>query len=78
MKRPDVKTIIGYLFILFGAIAPWVISTYELSLLGRFLALSILAMGDSYTAGNGAGAYYGPAGCWRSHRQFPNAVLIGA
>lgn len=28
--------------------------------------LSILAMGDSYTAGNGGGSYYGPKHCWRS------------
>ncbi len=26
----------------------------------------ILVMGDSYSAGNGAGSYSGPAGCWRS------------
>lgn len=29
-------------------------------------AFPILAMGDSYSAGNGAGSYSGPAGCWRS------------
>jgi lysophospholipase L1-like esterase/Mg-chelatase subunit ChlD len=32
--------------------------------------LSVLAMGDSYTAGNGAGAYYGAAGCWRSANNY--------
>ncbi len=29
-----------------------------------------LVLGDSYSAGNGAGEHYGPAGCWRSRAQF--------
>jgi GDSL-like Lipase/Acylhydrolase family len=33
-------------------------------------ALSILVMGDSYSAGNGAGDYYGPAGCRRSYKNY--------
>lgn len=32
--------------------------------------LSILVMGDSYSAGNGAGDYYGAKRCWRSHRNY--------
>ena len=32
--------------------------------------LSILVMGDSYSAGNGAGSYYGAAGCWRSSHNY--------
>lgn len=32
--------------------------------------LSILVMGDSYSAGNGAGAYYGAKGCRRSSRNY--------
>ena len=39
----------GAAAIVFGIAAPWIISTYELSLLGRFLALSILAMGIMLT-----------------------------
>src|ERR1700748_1119963 len=31
--------------ILIGALAPWIVSAYELNLLARFLALSILAVG---------------------------------
>src|ERR1700744_3593515 len=31
--------------VLFGVFAPWLISVYELNLLARFLALSILAVG---------------------------------
>jgi urea transport system permease protein len=68
MKRPDAKQIIGYLFILLGAIAPWLISDYELSLLGRFLALSILAMGIMLTWGEagilslGQGVFFGLGG----------------
>ena len=33
-------------------------------------ALSILVLGDSYPAGNGAGDYYGAKGCWRSHMNY--------
>jgi hypothetical protein len=33
-------------------------------------ALSILVLGDSYSAGNGAGDYYGAKGCWRSRRNY--------
>ncbi len=29
-------------------------------------AVSVVQLGDSYSAGNGAGAYYGPKGCYRS------------
>jgi lysophospholipase L1-like esterase len=32
--------------------------------------LSILVLGDSYSAGNGAGDYYGPDECRRSHRNY--------
>jgi lysophospholipase L1-like esterase len=34
---------------------------------GRF---SILVMGDSYSAGNGGGGYYGPKGCRRSRHNY--------
>lgn len=33
-------------------------------------ALSILVMGDSYSAGNGAGDYFGAKGCWRSPNNY--------
>ena len=32
--------------------------------------LSVLVMGDSYSAGNGAGSYFGPGGCYRSSRNY--------
>ena len=32
--------------------------------------LRILVMGDSYSAGNGAGHYAGPRGCWRSRDNY--------
>ncbi len=32
--------------------------------------LQMLVVGDSYSAGNGAGEYYGPAGCWRSEHNY--------
>jgi lysophospholipase L1-like esterase len=37
----------------------------------------ILAMGDSYSAGNGAGNYYGPAGCWRSPNNYADLYARG-
>jgi lysophospholipase L1-like esterase len=32
--------------------------------------LHVLVVGDSYSAGNGAGEYYGARGCYRSHRDY--------
>ena len=64
----DPKTVIGGLVLLFGATAPWIINPYELSLLGRFLALSILAMGIMLTWGEagilslGQGVFFGLGG----------------
>ncbi|MGP0049303.1 MAG: hypothetical protein ACLPZR_10730 [Solirubrobacteraceae bacterium] len=42
--------------------------------------LSILVMGDSYSAGNGAGNYYGQTGCRRSYNDYgwDYKTLIGA
>jgi urea transport system permease protein len=68
MKIPNVKTAIGAAAIVFSIAAPWIISTYELSLLGRFLALSILAMGIMLTWGEagilslGQGVFFGLGG----------------
>lgn len=62
------KHAIGAVVLLFGAAAPWLISGYELSLLGRFLALSILAMGIMLTWGEagilslGQGVFFGLGG----------------
>jgi lysophospholipase L1-like esterase len=39
--------------------------------------LPILAMGDSYSAGNGAGMYYGPVGCWRSPNNYADLYARG-
>jgi hypothetical protein len=36
--------------------------------------LSILVMGDSYSAGNGAGEYLGQPGCFRSARNYARRV----
>jgi urea transport system permease protein len=46
MTMPFAVARFAWLFpLLLALLAPWLISAYELSLLGRFLALSILAMG---------------------------------
>ncbi|MGO9792970.1 MAG: GDSL-type esterase/lipase family protein [Solirubrobacteraceae bacterium] len=37
---------------------------------GHPKVLSILVMGDSYSAGNGAGDYHGPRGCRRSYKNY--------
>ena len=37
---------------------------------GAARSLSILVLGDSYSAGNGAGDYYGPSGCRRSGKNY--------
>ena len=67
MKFPP-KYIVGAFVLAFGAFAPWIVGPYELSLLGRFLALSILAMGIMLTWGEagilslGQGVFFGLGG----------------
>jgi urea transport system permease protein len=62
------KRLIAAAAVIFAIAAPWIISTYELSLLGRFLALSILAMGIMLTWGEagilslGQGVFFGLGG----------------
>jgi len=62
------KHYIGAAVLLFGATAPLFINPYELSLLGRFLALSILAMGIMLIWGEGGilslgqGVFFGLGG----------------
>jgi urea transport system permease protein len=59
---------VGAVVVALGVLAPWLISAYELSLLGRFLALSILAMGIMLTWGEagilslGQGVFFGLGG----------------
>lgn len=62
------KYAVSAVVIALGVLAPWIISSYELSLLGRFLALSILAMGIMLTWGEagilslGQGVFFGLGG----------------
>lgn len=37
--------------------------------------LRVVLLGDSYAAGNGAGDYWGPAGCYRSHSNWAERYL---
>jgi hypothetical protein len=37
--------------------------------------LKVVLLGDSYSAGNGAGSYYGPRGCYRSRRNWAERYL---
>ncbi len=59
---------LGFAVLLLGALAPLIINSYELSLLGRFLALSILAMGIMLIWGEGGilslgqGVFFGLGG----------------
>lgn len=67
MRLPP-KPLITAAMLALGAAAPWLISSYELSLLGRFLALSILAMGIMLIWGEGGilslgqGVFFGLGG----------------
>lgn len=64
----SIKNTVGAVVLLLGALAPLLISSYELSLLGRFLALSILAMGIMLIWGEGGilslgqGVFFGLGG----------------
>jgi GDSL-like Lipase/Acylhydrolase family len=44
--------------------------TLAVSSAGAYPVFPILVMGDSYSAGNGAGSYQGPAGCWQSPKNY--------
>lgn len=65
MKPANIITII---VLLLGVAAPWLISSYELSLLGRFLAFSLVALGIMLTWGEGGilslgqGVFFGLGG----------------
>ncbi len=62
------KHYVGAAVLIFGALAPLIINSYELSLLGRFLALSILAMGIMLIWGEGGILVPGPGGVLRPRR----------
>jgi urea transport system permease protein len=61
-------SLITILTLALGAAAPWLISSYELSLLGRFLAFSLVALGIMLTWGEGGilslgqGVFFGLGG----------------
>lgn len=64
----DAGTLIGTAVVLLAAAAPWLISSYELNLLGRFLALTLAAMGLVLLWGEGGvlslgqGVFFGLGG----------------
>ncbi len=66
--KPPVKPAVAAAVLVLSAAAPWLISSYELSLLGRFLALSIVAMGIMLIWGEagilslGQGVFFGLGG----------------
>jgi urea transport system permease protein len=68
MRNPPLKTISGALVLLLGIAAPWLLSSYDLNLLGRFLALSLTAMGLVLLWGEGGvlslgqGVFFGLGG----------------
>lgn len=61
-------TIITIVLLILGAAAPWLISAYQLSLLGRFLAFSLVALGIMLSWGEGGilslgqGVFFGLGG----------------
>ncbi|MDB5686912.1 MAG: urea transporter permease subunit UrtC [Rhizorhabdus sp.] len=68
MAKLPLKTIFGAIVILLGLIAPWLLTGYDLNLLGRFLALSLTAMGLVLLWGEGGvlslgqGVFFGLGG----------------
>ncbi len=66
--KPSLKRIAVAALLALSAAAPWLVSSYELSLLGRFLAMSILATGIVLTWGEGGilslgqGVFFGLGG----------------
>lgn len=42
---------------------------------GSLRSTSIVALGDSYTSGNGAGRYYGKPGCYRSSNSYAHVYV---
>jgi len=68
MSKFPIKTIAGGLALLFALVAPWLLSSYDLNLLGRFLALSLTAMGLVLLWGEGGvlslgqGVFFGLGG----------------
>jgi urea transport system permease protein len=68
MTRISKQTLIGGLLLLAAAVAPFVLAPYQLNLLGRFLALSLTAMGLVVLWGQGGvlslgqGVFFGLGG----------------
>ena len=67
-SRSPVKAILGAIVLLAAIAAPWVLDAYDLNLLGRFLALSLTAMGLVLLWGEGGilslgqGVFFGLGG----------------
>jgi len=68
MAMPSKKAIAGAAALLFALAAPWILTSYDLNLLGRFLALSLTAMGLVLLWGEGGvlslgqGVFFGIGG----------------
>lgn len=68
MTKLPLKTIIGAIAVLLAIVAPWLLTSYDLNLLGRFLALSLTAMGLVLLWGEGGvlslgqGVFFGLGG----------------
>ena len=68
MTKLPPKTIAGIATLLFAVAAPWLLTSYDLNLLGRFLALSLTAMGLVLLWGEGGvlslgqGVFFGLGG----------------
>jgi urea transport system permease protein len=68
MPAISIKSVIGGFILLLAVIAPWLLSAYDLNLLGRFLAMSLTAMGLVLLWGEGGvlslgqGVFFGLGG----------------
>lgn len=61
------SAVVALMLALVGAVGPQVPASRSVQIA---TAVSVVQLGDSYSAGNGAGEYYGPNGCYRSSRSW--------
>jgi GDSL-like Lipase/Acylhydrolase family len=75
---PTFNSVAACLIAMTGSLALLVAAPQTVS--AATAALNIVAVGDSYTAGNGAGAgtYFGPSGCYRSHNNYAERFFMAS
>ena len=76
MKMTNKQLLNVLLILVFSTITSFFFAQLNTSASPRtFKSLSVTIRGDSYTAGYGAGMYYGPSGSYRSHRNWGSVYV---